>query len=364
MRNFNCEQVFINEEALITAALKKLDETGKKVLLVVDSEKKLIGVINDGDIRRYILKGKGLDGNIRELYNKKPISILNDHFSLNSARELMAKHEIEILPVIDNKGQVLDVVSWAEIISSQISEIKSPAIKLGIPVVIMAGGKGTRLDPFTKILPKPLIPIGDNPVIEIIIQRFREQGIDDFFLTLNHKAEMVEAYFNYIDRNYSVSFIREEKFLGTAGSLALVKDKLNGTFIVSNCDVMINTDFGDVYKFHKDNSAAMTVLSSIQHHKIPYGVIDFKEKGMVTGIHEKPEYVFTINTGVYLLERNILDLIPVNEPFDMTDLVTLLIAKGHKVLTYPVRGSDYIDVGQWEEYVKALEKLPFSHGGS
>ena len=221
----------------------------------------------------------------------------------------------------------------------------------------MAGGKGTRLEPFTKILPKPLIPVNDKPIIELIIDEFRRQGGRQYYLILNYKGEMIEAYFSGVDKDYDLKYLRENEFLGTAGGLKTLNGAIVNDFIVSNCDVIVKADFQQVIALHKKQKAAMTVLSSIQHHKIPYGVISFAEEGLVTDIMEKPEYTMTINTGVYVLSKEALAFIPDNEYFDMTDLIKRLIESGRKVITYPVNGNEYIDIGQWEEYRQAVDKL-------
>ncbi|MCK5504355.1 MAG: NTP transferase domain-containing protein, partial [Thermodesulfovibrionia bacterium] len=229
--------------------------------------------------------------------------------------------------------------------------------KIKVPVIVMAGGKGTRLEPFTKILPKPLIPVNDKPILELIIEEFRRQGGKKYYLILNSKGEMIKAYFNGIQKDYELKYVWESDFLGTAGGLRLLKKLESDIFIVTNCDVIVKADYQQVIKLHKKQNASMTILSSIQHHKIPYGVISFREKGSVTDIHEKPEYTLTINTGIYVLNKDILKLIPRNEYFDMTDLIKTLIDNDKKVITYPVNENDYIDIGQWEEYKKAVEKL-------
>jgi NDP-sugar pyrophosphorylase family protein len=257
--------------------------------------------------------------------------------------------------VLDDGEKVVDYIIWDEVFAEQKRPPKNGKIK--VPVIVMAGGKGTRLEPFTKILPKPLIPVNDKPILELIIEEFRRQGGKKYYLILNSKGEMIKAYFNGIQKDYELKYVLESDFLGTAGGLRLLNKLDSDIFIVSNCDVIVKADYQQVIKLHKKQNASMTILSSIQHHKIPYGVINFREKGSVTDIHEKPEYTVTINTGIYVLNKDILKLIPRNEYFDMTDLIKALIDNDKKVITYPVNENDYIDIGQWEEYKKAVEKL-------
>jgi len=224
-------------------------------------------------------------------------------------------------------------------------------------VVIMAGGKGTRLAPFTQVLPKPLIPVGERTMIEYIIDNFRVFGVKKFYLTLNYKGELIEAYFKGSEKDYEVEFIWEEDYLGTAGSLKFLKGELEGDFIVSNCDILLKTDFSEVLDFHKKNASIFTSITAIQYYKIPYGVVNIKNGGIIADIIEKPEYTFQINTGVYVLNYKVLSYIPLNTYFDMPELVKVLLQKGEKVLAYPINEGDYIDMGQWEEYKEAFRKL-------
>ncbi len=166
---------------------------------------------------------------------------------------------------------------------------------------------------------------------------------------------MIKAYFKGIEKDYEVDFIKEKDFFGTAGSLKLLEKKIDDTFIVSNCDIIVKANFENVLALHKERNASLTILSSVQHYEIPYGVINFKDGGEVVNIQEKPEYTFTINTGVYILNNDVLDFIPDDTHMDMTDLIEILTEKGKKVLTYPVNEKEYLDIGQWKEYKKVLQ---------
>ncbi len=349
------KNIFIAETESIKNVLKKLDRTAEKVLLVTDSKNRLLGSISDGDIRRYLLSGRSLDEDIKDAYYKNPTFVRKGEYTNDSVKNIFLKKKIDVIPVLDDDDRIVDYIIWNQLFSEQVKPSKNGKIK--VPVVIMAGGQGTRLEPFTKILPKPLIPVNDKPIIELIIEEFKQQGVKKFHLILNSKGEMIEAYFNGVKKKYEVKYVWEKKFLGTAGGLRLLKKMESDEFIVSNCDVIVKADFKQVLMLHKKHNAVMTVLSSIQHHKIPYGVINFGGKGIVTDIIEKPEYTMTINTGVYVLSREALKFIPKNKFFDMTDLIKILIENNKKVATYPVNENDYIDIGQWDEYKKAVEKL-------
>lgn len=352
------DDIFISTTDSIKEAFKKLSRTGKKVLLVIEKNKKFLGTLTDGDIRRGMLNDKKLEDAIADIYNMKPQFIREDQYSEALVKKLLFKSRLNVLPIVDVDNFLLDYVTWQDVFTQDELPKEDKAL-IDTPVVIMAGGCGSRLEPFTKILPKPLIPIGDKTIIETIIDEFKQYGVNNFFIIINHKSELIKSYFHSMKHKSNINFIVEEDFYGTAGGLKLLEDKLNDSFIVSNCDIIVRADTVDVLKLHKDNDSYMTILSSIQHYKIPYGVIHYKERGEVTGISEKPEYTVNINTGVYVLKREALDFIPAKTKFDMTDLMNKLVKNGKKVTIYPVNENAYVDIGHWEEYKKTLEKFQF-----
>ncbi len=356
MNKIEINKIEVHSNISIKQALKRLDETSYRVLFVVDQDGMLKGSLSDGDIRRSLLSGVMLDDSIEKSYNPRPITISIDDFSLQMCKEIFLKSKILLIPILDKNGKLVDVVSWDEAFGENAEEKKKKE-QIDVPVVIMAGGKGTRLAPFTNVLPKPLIPVGDRTILEIIIDSFKQNGICRFYFTLNYKGEMIKAYFDSIERDYSIGYIWEKEFLGTAGGLAYLKDALNETFIVSNCDIIVKADYADVIRFHKKNNASLTILSSIQHITIPYGVIEYRNGGKVSSITEKPEFSFTVNTGVYIVEPECLKLIRTDGVFHMTNLIESLLRAGKTVLTYPVNNKDYIDIGQWDEYQKNVNAL-------
>jgi dTDP-glucose pyrophosphorylase len=352
------EDLLIRETATIKAALKQLDKSAEKLLSVVDKDRRLLGTLSDGDIRRHILRENNLDADIGKVYHRGGTCLRRDGFSLEMAREIFVREKFDLIPIVDADHRVVDQITWDRAFSEAgASQYRFETPTIDVPVVIMAGGKGTRLEPFTNIFPKPLMPVGEKPIMEVIIDEFRRFGVRNFYATLSFKGEMIETYFKGIERDYEIAYAREHGYHGTAGSLKLLVGRIDRTFIVSNCDIIVKADYADVLAFHRKQAAVLTVLSSIQHYVIPYGVVDFREGGAVTGITEKPEYSFTINTGVYVLDRECLDRIPEDTIFNMTDLIRALIDAGKKVVTYPVNENDYIDIGQWDGYKKAVEKL-------
>ncbi len=352
------DQIFIGPTATLVEALKQLDKAATKVLFVVDDQRRLLGTISDGDIRRYILERGSLEGTVQEAMNPDPVAVLQEDIPSHTVlQELFIQRFLTALPVLDRERRVVDWIIWKEVFSEEEHPaIQSTALE-DVPVVIMAGGKGTRLDPFTRVLPKPLIPVGEKTILEHIIERFRRYGAQRFYLTVNYRAEMIEAYFRGIAKPYQVHFIREPEYLGTAGSLALLTDHITVPFFVTNCDILLDIDFAEAYQFHLENQSLFTSIVAIQHYRVPYGVVTMTNGGQIEKITEKPEYTFPINTGVYILSPEVFSYIPSGQPFDMPHLIQRLMETHQSIYAYPIPSSAYIDVGQWTEYRKAVEKL-------
>ncbi len=221
----------------------------------------------------------------------------------------------------------------------------------------MAGGRGTRLEPFTKVLPKPLIPIHEKPVIEHIIERFTTVGISNFILTVNYKARIMKAFFEELQSDYSVDFIDEVEPLGTAGSLKFLGNRIDRPFIVTNCDIIVRGDYADIYDFHVKNKYDITLVASMKNFTLPYGTCELNGKGNLKIIHERPEYDFLINTGLYVVNPEVLKLIPENKQYHFTELIRDAKDQRKLIGVYPIDDESWIDVGQWAEYQKAVERL-------
>ena len=221
----------------------------------------------------------------------------------------------------------------------------------------MAGGKGTRLEPFTNVLPKPLVPINEKPVIEHIIEKFTENKVSNFFIISNYKSKIIKAYFLEMKPKFKLSFIDESKPLGTAGGLSLLEGKIKKPFIVTNCDTIININFDDLMHFHISHNNDATLVVSSKEHIVPYGTCKLTKKGHLQKIIEKPKFDFFVNVGLYVLNPNLIKLIPKNKTYDMTDLIKLIKTKKKQVGAYPIDDESWIDVGQWSEYRKAVDRL-------
>jgi dTDP-glucose pyrophosphorylase len=347
-------KLLVCSEMSIKSAMKLMDIGAEKTLIVVDVDRRLVGVLTDGDIRRLILKTGTLAGTVKECFNDKPLFVF-EGTELVHVKKLMLEKKVQLIPVVDREMRVVDVKVWSTLFDGLRSQ-NIPA-QLACPVVIMAGGKGTRLEPFTRIFPKPLIPVGEKPIIELIMDRFREYGVEDFYLTVNYKGEMIKSYFDNVKIDYRLHYLWEKEFLGTAGCLKNLPENFADDFIVSNCDILLDVNYREVFEFHRDNGNMLTIIGALQHVVVPYGVLEFSGNGFLDKISEKPEYDITISTGVYVLNKAVLEHIPADTRFDATDLIASLMQSGKKVSVFPVSEKSYIDIGQWKEYRKNVAQF-------
>lgn len=352
-RNKMIKAFLITEQATVKEAMRQIAKNGEKILFVVDDDNRLLGSLTDGDIRRWVLAEGELTASLANVYYKTPVFV-EENYDIEKVKELLVGHKIEVIPVINDQRVVIDFLSWNKVLGAGIT---IPKEKINVPVVIMAGGKGTRLDPFTRILPKPLIPIGEKAILEIIMDKFHVYGVKDFFISVNHKSSMIKAYFEELGTPYSISYIEEEKPLGTAGGLKFLENKINKDVLVSNCDIIIETDYTEIIKFHQNGGYQMTIVGSFRHFTIPYGICTIKDGGSLISIDEKPEYDYLVNTGMYLISKDVLKLIPSNKVFNMTDLVKKIKDNQGKVGVFPIDEKSWIDIGQWEEYQKTMREL-------
>ena len=347
------KDITVKLDITIRQAMKVLEKTAEKCLLVVDENNKLLGTLTDGDLRRSILNGVKFSEDISASYNSEPTVLIKEKYTSEEAKQLLLNLKLDLIPIVDENNLVVEYVTWLDL-----GDEVQPKIKLGnVPVVIMSGGKGTRMEPFTKILPKPLVPIQEKPIIEHIIERFLDIGCSDFHLTVNYKGKILKAYFEEVQPGYQVHFIDEHEPLGTAGSLRFLHDKFNQPFFVTNCDIIIKTDYSDLYEFHQKGDYDITLVASTKEYIIPYGTCQLNKDGHLDHINEKPTYDFLINVGLYILNPDVLKLIPENKFYHITHLIEDAKNQGKKVGIFPIDDDAWVDVGEWTEYQKAVERL-------
>lgn len=347
MGRLDVKDFLIDEESTMLEAMGLLDRVAKKVLFV-ERDGQFVASITDGDIRRWILRKGNLDAKVNEIANYNP-KYINEK-DRNAAKEIMRKFSIEALPVLNEYNDIVSIVFRND---KEINSLKN----LYVPVVIMAGGLGTRLYPYTKILPKPLIPIGELPIVEHIINRFNEYGADQFFLIVNHKKNMIKAYFNEIETNYEVDYADEDQPLGTGGGLSLLKGKIDSTFILTNCDILIEEDYQKIYDYHKKEKNLVTMVCSLKNVRIPYGVIEISETGEIEEMKEKPEYSFFTNTGMYIVEPKVIDELEENTAIGFPEIIEKYKLAGEKIGVYPISEHSWLDMGQLDEMEKMRKRL-------
>lgn len=333
-------------------AMKQMDEVKVKTLLVLCDEH-FEGILTIGDIQRAIIHNIALKEPVSRILNKNKIYGYQSEGE-ESIKEKMRLMRAEVMPILDDKGELVDVWFWSDLFKkSEIIERE----RINLPVVIMAGGKGTRLKPITNVIPKPLVPIGDKTILETILDQFESIGCTKFYMSLNYKADMMKYYLSQLDHKYDIEFFQEDKPLGTIGSVSLLKGKINTPFFVSNCDSINEQDYRDVYDYHIANHNDMTIVTMVKSFQIPYGVIETGEDGLMVDLKEKPEQTFQVNTGVYILNPSCIDEIPDGEFFHITHLMEKIKARGGRVGCFPVSEHAWKDMGEWPEYLKMIDVL-------
>ncbi len=338
-------EISVSRDMSVLDALERLDMYDLPLLIVFENDD-LAGYVEDLSVRKCLVSGDCFEHTIEDL--------IDSDFQVFSDDE-----QDEIAKALENAD---DDYKYIFVFSKDKVEIHrlngySKYWSDDIPVVIMAGGLGTRLNPFTKIIPKPLMPIGEKSIVEHIIDRFKTYDLRHFYLSVNYKANIIKAYFQDQQHDYKISFVQESKPLGTAGSLRFLKGYVKKPFFVSNCDILIHTNFQRFYDFHMRNGFALSMAVAVQFSQIPYGVCipnsDFSLKMLV----EKPVVYNLVNTGFYILNPEVLDLIPEGKIYHITDLVEDITGSGMKVGVYPISDRAWIDFGQTEEFKKNMNLL-------
>lgn len=345
----NVENYIVNHDLSIIDALGKLDSCAKKILFICNEKKQLVAAITDGDVRRWILKNGDLSASVDKIANFNPKYIFDA--DIIKAKNYMLKNSISALPVLNADKTIKTIVFWTD--NDIDLKIKN---KINLPVVIMAGGKGTRLYPYTKILPKPLIPIGNIPIIERIIEQFVKAGCLDFFVIVNYKKDMIKAYFNEVkNKKYRITFVDEDTPLGTGGGLKLLEGYLQTDFILTNCDILIKTDFKDIIDEHNNKNQSVTMICSAKKFTIPYGIIELDENEHIINMKEKPVLSFLTNTGCYVVDDSVFKYIGRDENIGFPDVIKRMKNDNKIVGIYPIHEDAWLDMGQFDE-LERMEK--------
>lgn len=343
----NIEKFIGSESLTVSEAMQKIDINANGILFLVNDRGILISCITDGDIRRYLLAGGQMSGLAAYAANNHP----KVAHTLDEAKKFYHKRNCIALPIVDEEGKLLDVYI------GEVGEVQKKHSPLNIPVVINAGGKGTRLDPFTRVLPKPLIPVGELPIIEHIMKEYQSYSCNEFHIIVNYKKELMKAYFADNDNHYNICWYDEEKPLGTGGGLSLLRGKFDSTFFFANCDALLTANYESMVKFHKENGNIITMICTYKNMSIPYGVVEMGVNGSIKEMKEKPLLSFLTNTGIYIVEPEVIDDIEDGEYIGFPDIVERERQKEKKVAVFPVSENDWMDMGQLPELEKMRIKL-------
>lgn len=330
----------------VSETMQKIDKNACGVLFIINGDSTLVGCVSDGDIRRFLLAGGKMSDPIMGAANTQPRTAR----SYEEAQKVYHRKYVVAVPIVDEDRNIIGIYTEDDVL------IK-PKTPLHIPVVINAGGRGTRLDPFTKVLPKPLIPVGDIPIIEHIMREYQSYECDEFHIIVNYKKELMKAYFADNEYQYNITWYNEDKPLGTGGGLTLLRGKLNSTFFFANCDALLTANYESILRFHKENNNAITMICAYKNINIPYGVVEMGMNGAIESMKEKPLMSFLTNTGIYIVEPEVIDDMQDGVSVGFPDIVEMQRQKGRKVAVFPVSESDWMDMGQLPELEKMRIKL-------
>lgn len=350
-------QSLIQDAATVAEATERMDGAPEGELFVVDCDGRVVGIVTERGLRHWIADGSDMHVAITNVMAEAPKSLTRAD-SANTAVDRMRAAKLRSVPVVDEYGAAVDVVRWGDLVevANQPDGDGGSTRLAGVTVVVMAGGLGTRLAPYSTILPKPLMPIGEMTAIEHVMEPFAKAGCTNFIVSLGHRAELIKAYFADRQDSFEVAFIEEERPLGTAGSLGLMRERLEDTFFLTNCDVILKASPVEILDSHVSSSCAATIVAARERHQVPYGVLEVLKNGRVAGISEKPHFDFLVNTGIYVLEPEVLRLLPPGEAVDMPTVIEVLSDEG-RVGYCEVTSSQWLDIGQLEQLQGAIREL-------
>lgn len=341
----NIENIKLKQNATIKEALGIIDSGAMQIALVVDDNDKLLGTLTDGDIRRGILRGLDLDSSIETIVFKEP-AIAKISSTKEEILKLALSRKLHKIPVVDDNGRVLGI--------KEIEELVEPKIKTN-RVILMVGGLGTRLRPLTQDTPKPMLKVGNKPILQTIVEKFAEYGFVNITMCVNFNASIIRDYFSDgKEFGVNIDYVLEQKRMGTAGALSLLKERPIEPFFVMNGDLLTNVNFEHIFNYHVLNKATATMCVREYDYEVPYGVVKMNDNKIIE-IAEKPVQKFFVSAGIYMLSPEILDLIPKNEFYDMPALFEKLIKLSKNVISFPIR-EYWLDIGRMEEYQRANEE--------
>ncbi len=336
------KNVLVKKEATIKEALEIIDKGAIRIAIVLDEKDRVVGTLSDGDIRRGLLGGLSLDSSIDSLYFKEP-TLANINDSKESIVQKAISRKLYQIPIVNDDGKLVKIEDLAMLLKTNAKRNR---------VVLMAGGLGTRLRPLTEDIPKPLLKVGNKPILETIIENFAKYGFVNITISVNYKADMIKKYFGDGSRlGVNIEYIEETKRLGTAGALSLIKDRPQEPFFVMNADLLTNVNFTHLLDFHAYENAVATMCVREYDYQVPYGVIE-TDGSKITSIKEKPVQKFFVNAGIYTLSPQVFEYIPKNEFYDMPTLFEDIIKDKLKTISFPVH-EYWLDIGRMSDFEQA-----------
>lgn len=340
------KKFIINKESTIKKCMSMMNRNGKGICFV-ENKKKIIGIVTNGDIRRYFLK-RDINLNLKvEKITNRNFDFVKKNFHQKEVISFFKKDKFDILPVL-SKGKLIKIIEKKSSLNLHGNNLRE------IPVVVMIGGFGKRMRPFTNFLPKALIPVNGIPVINIILKNFFDYGFEKFFFITHYKSEIVKAL---LKNEKKITFLNEKKPLGTAGGIYLIKKFNYKNIIVTNCDTIINYDYNKIYDYHLKNKCDITIISSLNRVSIPYGVCKVDKSFNLKKIDEKPTYNNLVNIGSYILSSTIFRLIKKETKLDMDQLLKIAIKNKRKIKVYCINNGQWSDVGEWSSYRNYVKKI-------
>lgn len=348
----NLKKYIVNENTSIYKTIKLINKNENKTLLVVKKDFTFKGTITDGDVRRALINGINIKSKVKGIYNNNPHFFYVDKINLKIANKEFEKNKYDIIPIISKNKKLKDILEKKNIHRS--AKIKKKLKNCSI--IITAGGKGTRLSPFTKVLPKPLVPINGKPILERIIEKFREFNITKFYLTTHYKSRIIEAYLKETYLAPFVEIVYEKKPLGTIGSLSNLKKLKSKFLIITTCDTLINIDYKKFLDSHLKDKNAITIAAAKYKYSIPYGVCDISKNNQLINLIEKPKYFYLMNSGLYIFNKKLLNLMQDNRYIDFDKFLKKIQTKNHKVGVFKINSANVQDFGKWNDFEKSIKK--------
>lgn len=347
----NWQSALILQNGTLLDAIRVINATPFLIALVIDSQTRLLGTITDGDIRRAILSGASMETPVTRIMNPSPVTASTQD-NRDKILRIIKKTSCNQIPILNEAGCVVNIKESTEY---------AKTLPVSTPVVLMAGGLGTRLRPLTENCPKPLLPIGNKPILEIILENFIDYNFKNFFISINYKGEMIESHFrNGADWDVNIEYIRENKRMGTAGALSLINQKFNEPVIVMNADLLTRVNFKQLLDFHKTSGEKATVCVREYDFQIPFGVVQVDNYRM-TGLKEKPVHRLFVNAGIYVLDPSIIHMIPQDTFYDMPDLLSSMVNQNETPAVFPIH-EYWIDIGQMGDFQRASREFCEENG--